>query len=126
MSFPRTLCSKCSNNINIIKWLEYLLFGVTYHQVIEPHIIDLVGNNSFSRAYKIILLAYWQGLNPEGLPTFVDLVIALVHPLLLKIHKLQVKIWFIMPCCWSDCKFYRYEVIVEVIISCNFIVCHFV
>jgi len=24
----------------------------------------------------------------------------------LKIHKLEVKIWFIMPCCRKDCKFY--------------------
>jgi len=31
---------------------------VKYHQVIEPYIVDLVGNNSFSRAYKILLLAY--------------------------------------------------------------------
>jgi len=58
MSFPRPLCNECSKNINNIKSLEYFLLGVTYHQVIEPHIIDLVGNNSFSRAYKIILLAY--------------------------------------------------------------------
>jgi len=72
MPFSRPLCSECSNNINIIKWLEYFLFGVTY-QVIEPHTVDLVGNNSFSREYKIILLAYWQGLTTSGLPTFVDI-----------------------------------------------------
>jgi ABC-type sulfate transport system permease component len=45
---------------------------VTYHQVIEPHIVDLVGNNYFSRAYKIILLAYLQGLIRGGLLTFID------------------------------------------------------
>jgi hypothetical protein len=72
MPFLRSLCGECSNNINIIKWLEYLPLGVTYHQVIEPHIIDLVGNNSFSLTYMIILLAYWQGLTTGGLPTFVD------------------------------------------------------
>ena len=72
MTFLGPLCGECSNNINIIKWLEYLLFGVTYHQVIEPHIVDLIGNNYFSQAYKIILLAYWQGLITGGLPTFVD------------------------------------------------------
>jgi len=71
MSFPKPLCSECSNNINIIKWFEYLSLGITYHQVIEQHIVDLVGNNYFSRAYKIILLAYWQGLITGGLPTFV-------------------------------------------------------
>ena len=72
MPFLRPLGGECSNNINIIKWLEYLPLGVTYHQVIEPHIVDHVGNNSFSRAYKIILLAYWQGLTTGGLSTFVD------------------------------------------------------
>jgi len=72
MPFPIPLCSECSNNINIIKWLEYLPLGVTYRQVIEPYIVDLVYNNSFSQAYKIILLAYWQGLTTGGLPTFVD------------------------------------------------------
>jgi len=48
------------------------VFGVTYHKVIEPHIVDIVGNNSFSHAYKIILLAYWQSLTIGELPTFVD------------------------------------------------------
>ena len=72
MPFLRPLCDECSNNINIIKWLEYLPLSVTYNQVIEPHIVDLVGNNSFSRPYKIILLAYWHGLTTSGLPTFVD------------------------------------------------------
>jgi len=71
MLFPRPLCDECSNNINIIKWLEYLPLDVTYHQVIEPHIVDHVGNNSFSRA-KIILLAYWHGLIIGVLLTFVD------------------------------------------------------
>jgi len=42
MSFMRTLCNECLNNINIIKWLEYIPLGVTNHQVIEPHIVDLV------------------------------------------------------------------------------------
>jgi len=42
MPFPRSLLSECSNNINIIKRLEYLSLGVTYHQVIQPHIVDLV------------------------------------------------------------------------------------
>ena len=70
MPFLRPLCDECSNNINIIKWLEYLPLSVTYNQVIEPHIVDLVGNNSFSRPYKIILLAYWQGLTTGGLSTF--------------------------------------------------------
>ena len=42
MSFSIPLCDECSNNINIIKWLEYLMFGVAYLQVIEPHIVDLV------------------------------------------------------------------------------------
>ena len=46
MPFPRPLCGECSNNINIIKWLEYLPLGVTYHQVIEPHIVDLVAQFS--------------------------------------------------------------------------------
>jgi len=72
MHFPKPLCGECSNKINIIKWLEYLPLGVTYHQVIEAHIVDLVGNNSFSRAYKIILLAYWWSLTTGELPTFVD------------------------------------------------------
>ena len=72
MLFPRPLCDECSNNINIIKWLEYLPIDVTYHQVIEPHIVDHVANNSFSCAYKIILLAYWHGLITSVLPTFVD------------------------------------------------------
>jgi len=72
MPFPRPLCDECSNNINIIKWLEDLPLDVTYHQVIEPHIVDHVGNNSFSRAYKIILLAYWHGLITGVLSTFVD------------------------------------------------------
>jgi len=70
MPFLRPLCDECSNNINIIKWLEYLPLSVTYNQVIEPHIVDLVGNNSFSRPYKIILLAYWQGFITNGLSTF--------------------------------------------------------
>jgi len=69
MSFPRLFCGECSNNINIIKWLDYLPFSVTYDQVIEPHI---VGNNSLSRSYKIILLVYWPGLTTGGLSTFVD------------------------------------------------------
>jgi len=72
MPFLRPLYGECSNNINIIKWLEYLPLGVTYHQMIEPHIVDLVGNNYFSRTYKIILLAYWHGLITSGLSTFVD------------------------------------------------------
>jgi len=38
MPFSRPFCGECSNNINIIKWLEYLSLDVTYHQVIEPHI----------------------------------------------------------------------------------------
>ena len=54
MPFPRSFCGECSNNINIIKRLEYIPFSVAYHQVIEPHIVDLVGNNSFSWAYKIV------------------------------------------------------------------------
>ena len=45
MSFPRPLCGECSNNINIIKWLEYLALDVTYNQVNEPHIVDFVGIN---------------------------------------------------------------------------------
>ena len=72
MPFLRPFCGECLNNTNIIKWLEYLPLGVTYHQVIEPHIVDHVDNNSFSRAYKIILLAYWHGLITGVLPTFVD------------------------------------------------------
>jgi len=72
MPFLRPLCDECSNNIKIIKWLEYLLLNVTYHQVIEPHIVDYVGNNSFSRAYKIILLVYWYGLITGVFTTFVD------------------------------------------------------
>jgi len=70
MPFLKPLCGECLNNINT--WLEYLPLGVTYHQVIEPHIVDLVGNNYFSQAYKIILLAHWQGLITGGLPTFAD------------------------------------------------------
>jgi len=42
MPFPRSLSSECSNNINIIKRLEYLPLGVKYHQIIQPHIVDLV------------------------------------------------------------------------------------
>jgi len=42
MPIPRPLCGEYSNNINIIKWLEYLPLGVTYHQVIKSHIIDIV------------------------------------------------------------------------------------
>jgi len=42
MPLPWPLCGECSNNININKWLEYLPLGVTYHKVIEPHIVDLV------------------------------------------------------------------------------------
>jgi len=55
MPFLRPLCDECLNNINIIKWLEYFPLDVTYHQVIEPHIVDLVGNNSFLRAYEVIV-----------------------------------------------------------------------
>jgi len=72
MPFPRPLCAECLNNINIIKWLEYLPLGVTYHHIIKPPIVDLVGNNFFSRAYKIILLVYWHRLITDGLSTFVD------------------------------------------------------
>ena len=57
MPFPKPFCDECSNNINIIKWRE-------------PHIVDHVGNNSFLRAYKIILLAYWHGLITGVLSTF--------------------------------------------------------
>jgi len=42
MPFPRPLSSECSNNTNIIKRLEYLPLGEKYHQVIQPHIVDLV------------------------------------------------------------------------------------
>jgi hypothetical protein len=34
--------------------------------------IDLFGNNSFIRAYKIILIAYCWGLTTGGLLTFID------------------------------------------------------
>ena len=46
MPFPQPLSSECSNNINIIKWLEYLPLGVTYHQVIQPVVVDLVAQFS--------------------------------------------------------------------------------
>jgi len=55
MPFLRPLCGECSNNINIMKWREYFLLGVTYHQVIEPQIVDLVGNNYFLRAYEVFV-----------------------------------------------------------------------
>jgi len=42
MPLLRSLSSECSNNINIIKRLEYFPLGVTHHQVIQPHIVDLV------------------------------------------------------------------------------------
>jgi hypothetical protein len=41
MPFPRRHCSKCSNNILIINWLDYLLLIVTCNTWLEPFIIDL-------------------------------------------------------------------------------------
>ncbi|AES64917.1 alkaline-phosphatase family protein, putative [Medicago truncatula] len=56
---------------------------------IEPRIVDLVGNNSFSRAYKILLLAYWQGLITGGLPTFVDVGNSFGAPAIVKDPKIR-------------------------------------
>jgi len=62
MPFPRPLSSECSKNINIIKWLEYLPLGVTYHQVIESHIVDLVAQFSLNnlRCWKSSFNECWQ------------------------------------------------------------------
>jgi len=44
MPFLRPIYGECSNNINIIKWLEYLQFDIKYHQVIKAHIVYLGSN----------------------------------------------------------------------------------
>jgi len=89
MLFSIPLCDECSNNIKIIKWLEYLPLDVTYHQVIEPHIVDHVSNNSFSRAYNIILLSYWHGLITGVLPTFVDVSNSFDAPVIVEVPQIR-------------------------------------